>query len=301
MKKFFKGLALFILIGILYLTTASLLFLVPIKNTLKKNTIQDMISNIEVEKILEENPKFQEAIDDAFEPIYEETRKFGIDDDIIVKIIDSKEVKNLVGDVAGNIVDYAITGKNQKIISTENVENLISTAIDDINKSGYYEFKPEQKEKILKTVTDEVNKYQDFLPDTNIIGDNLNEEEQNSLEFIRFVLGNKLLTYLIITMVISILGIVAVNWKKAKWVKNVSITILVASSIAFVTGMIMMFGINALLADYSYILDFIHKPIKNILILSGSSLITMIIVLVVYIIISKNMKNEKTEPKESTS
>lgn len=288
MKKFLKGLSLTILTIVLFGVTALLLLLIPIKYTINKNIVQDMISSLEIEKMVSEDESFKSAVDEIFAPIYEQTRQFGIDDEVVVKIMDSKEVKNFIGGITGNIVDYVITGKNQKIIATENIENLISTAMDDIDASGYYKFSEKQRSSILKMVKNEVDDLQEYMPDTKDIEDNLNKEDMAYLNVIRFILGNKLMMYTILIMVISLLGILALEYHKAKWIKWNAITILVSSILTSLITIILLVANNALFRlDYQYIYNIFSKTINFSLILSLSILTLMIIILIAYRIYHK--------------
>ena len=260
------------------------------------NTVKKMISNLEIEKMVNENPNFKESVDDVLEPILTETNKLGIDDEVIIKIVDSNEVKDLIGDVTGNLIDYAITGKNQKIINSEDINKLVNDAIDEINKSGYYEINESQKEEILDIAQNKVQEYEELIPDTNIIDEELNnamtKEEKNSLNSIRFVLGNKLLTYTIICVIVSILLIALLKFKKAKFIKCSSITILISSIFTSLITLILVAANNVLFKfDYPYIFDIVKKGINFSFILSLSVFVISIIVLIIYKII--NNKSEK--------
>ena len=285
MKKFLKGLALTILTIVLFLSTTLLLLLIPLKHTINKNVVKDMISSLEIEKMVTEDENFKSAVDEVFAPIYEETRQLGIDDEVVIKIMDSKEVKNLIGGVTGNIVDYVITGKNQKLITTENIEDLLSTAMDDIDASGYYKFSEKERDRVLNAVKNEVDELQEYMPDTKVIENTLNKDDMKYLNSIRFVLGNELMMYTILIMAISILSIIALEYKKAKW--N-AITILMSSIFTSVITLILLIINNALFRlDYQYIYNIFSKTISFSLILSSSILALMIITLIIYHIYHK--------------
>ncbi len=294
--KFLKGLGVFILTTILYFSVSGLLMLIPIKTTLSKDTIKDTITNLDVEKLVDESPEIENAINEMFEPLYEQAKDFGIDEEVVVKIIDSKEVKGLVGGIAGNIVDFTITGENQKIISTSDIGNLVGSVIDDIDQSGLYKFKPEEKEKFLTTVEEQVNKYQDLLPDTSVLENSIDKETTEKLNIIRFVFGNNLITYLIIAMFISILGILGLKFKEAKWIKSVAVTILVSSIFALITTLALKFGGNIILKEIkeiSLMNMLIDKPINFSLMLSGITTVVMILVLILYTVLKKKKSEEK--------
>ena len=292
MKKFLKGLALTILTVVLFLSTTILLLLIPLKYTINKNVIKDMISSLEIEKMVTEDENFKSAVDEVFEPIYEETRQLGIDDEVVVKIMDSKEVKNLIGGVTGNIVDYLITGKDQKIVTTENIEELVSTAMDDIDKSGYYKFKEEERENVLNVVKQNVDELQEYMPDAKVIEDTLNKDDIEVLNTIRFILGNDLMIYTILIMVISILGILALEYKKAKWIKWNAITILISSIFTSIITIILLIANNVLFRlDYQYIYNIFNKSINFCLVISLSVFALMIVTLIIYHIFNKKIDN----------
>ena len=301
MKKFLKGLALTILVLVLFISTSGVLLLLPVKNTIKKDSVKEMITSLEIEKMVQDDPNFKKAVDEVFEPIYEETRNLGIEDEVIIKIMDSDEVKGLIGDVTGNITDYIVTGKNQKLINTDNIESLVDKAITDINKSGYYEIKPEEKEEILTVIREEVNEYQELLPETNVIDETFSQKDMESLNTIRFILGNKLIMILGIAMAVSIIGIILFKLKEAKWIKWNSLTIMFSSLLTSIITVIFLILNNALFRlDYAYIFKTLSKTINYSMILSFSVLILMIIILITYHIVSKSYKKElKAETKKA--
>ncbi len=295
MKKFLKGLALTILTIVLFLSTTILLLLIPLKHTINKNVVKDMIGSLEIEKMVTEDENFKSAVDEVFEPIYEETRQLGIDDEVVVKIMDSKEVKNLIGGVTGNIVDYVITGKDQKLITTENIEDLVSTAMDDIDASGYYKFSEKERDSVLNAVKNEVDDLQEYMPDTKVIEESLNKEDMKYLNAIRFVLGNELTMYTILIVVISMLGILALQYKKAKWIKWNAITVLISTIFTSLITIILLIANNALFRlDYQYIYNIFSKTINFSLTLSLSILALMTITLIIYHIYHKKSQANKT-------
>ena len=278
MKKFLKGLSLTILTIVLFGSTMILLLLIPLKYTINKNVVKDMISSLEIEKMVAEDENFKLAVD------------------VVVKIMDSKEVKNLIGGVTGNIVDYVITGKNQKLITTENIEDLLSTAMDDIDASGYYKFSEKERDSVLNAVKNGVGELQEYIPDTKVIENNLNQEDMKYLNVIRFVLGNELMIYTILIMIISFLGILTLEYKKAKWIKWNAITILISSILTSIITIILLIANNALFRlDYQYIYNIFSKAINFSFILSLSILTLMIITLIIYHIYRKRNLNKDTK------
>ncbi len=281
MKKFLKGLISFILVIALFYSTTNLITVLSLKQSINKNSIKEMITDIDLETASKENAEIKKVIDDFLNPIYEETRELGISDEVVLKIINSEEVKDFIGNISGNFVDYIVTGKNQKIINTTDIESLVTTAINDA--SQYIEISDKDKTNIINVVKDEFSELESNIPDTSIIDDGMDNDTKQIINYVRFILGTKYLLILIIVFIVSILGLLLVRFKDAKWVKYVSITLLVASIItSIVTAILLVLNNIIFKTEIPTIYSIISKPINFSLIISLSLFVLTIISLVVY-------------------
>ncbi len=293
MKKFLRGLGNTLFIIFLFLGISSLLILIPIRKTMDKNVVREIITTLDIEKMIQENPNIQKSVEDMLNPIYEETRKFGIDDEIIIKIMNSKEVKGLIGDVTSNIIDAALTGSNQKILSNDSIANLVKEAISDINNSGFYEISPSDSENIVQIVKDTTNELEGFIPDTSIIEDSLNEEQKNDLKIIRFIFGNQLTTYIGIIVIIMILLLCLINFKEFKGIKITAITILTSSTLFTIASTIFLLLLNMFTTEeFAAIAQVLKKTGNLCLSLSGGITILMIALLITYRFIRKQKEKQ---------
>ena len=248
-----------------------------------------MIVDINLESDLEENPEIKKAVDEFLDPIYEETRELGISDEVVLKIVNSKEVKDFIGDISGNFVDYIVTGNNQKIINSADLETLVGKAIDDA--SEYIDISNEDKTNIIKVVHDEFDELESDIPDTNIIDEGMDNETKELVNFVRFILGTKYLLISIIIFIVPILGLLLVRFKEAKWIKYTAITILVASIITSLIVVALLVLNNIMFKiDFPTVYNIIKKPINFSLILSISLFVFMIICLIVYKKLHKKAK-----------
>lgn len=298
--KFLKGLGVSILTLILFVSATSILFLLPLRGAVSKENIKETITKVDIEKLIKENPQVQEDVNEAFGPLYDTAAEFGISEDVVNKILNSDEVKGLMGDFTGNILDYVLTGKDQKIISNNQIEDMVSDAIDKINESGYYEFKDEEKEEILGVVKDTVNEYQEFIPDTSVFDEALESEPEvkTVIKTARIVVSDKLLTYLFIALGVSILGLLGLKFKEGKWIKQSAITIL-TSAITITIGTLLLSSLGNLISDeVSLVTSIIHSTLNKSLTISITTMIVMIFVLILYAIVHKNILKNKDEVVE---
>lgn len=281
MKKFLKILAMIILVPIFFCATLTLLVFIPLRNTVTNNVMQDIFSSLEIEKEVENNPKFKTVVDKTLEPVYDVTREAGIDDEIIIKVLDNPEVKNLIGDVTNNVFQAVISGIDQKIITSDNIESILNEAIDDINKSGLYEIKEETKKEIIDVVNEESTKIQEYVPDTSLILNELDSDSQKALKIVRFILSDKFLIYIIGTAVISFILLVLLNLSHHKWLKySAIITVITSICSLLLTAVISILNNMYLKVDYSYIFKVVAKFINSSYIISGITLGLVIIILI---------------------
>ncbi len=298
--KFLKGLGVSILTLILFVSATAILFLLPLRGAVSKQNIKETITKVDIEKLIKENPQVQEDVNEAFGPLYDTAAEYGISKDVVNKILNSDEVKGLMGDFTGNILDYIFTGKDQKIISNLEIDGLVSDALDKINESGYYEFKEEEKEEILGVVKDTVNNYQEFIPDTSVFDEALENdpEVKTVIKTARIVISDKLLTCLFIALGISILGLLGLKFKEGKWIKQSAITIL-TSAITITSGTLLLSSFGNLISDeVSLVTSIINSTLNKSLTLSITTMIIMIFILILYAIIHKSILKNKKEVAE---
>ncbi len=290
MKKFFKILGTIILGLILFLGVTSLLILIPLRHTINENTIRNMVSSLEIEKEVENNPELKESIEEALMPIYDITREVGLSDDVVLKLLDTQEVKDLIGDIGSNVYNAIITGEKQKLINVQNIERIISEAIDDINALDIYEIDNKTKNEIIDFVKEEVNDYEDLLPETDVVLDGLSEEDVKTLNIVRFVLSDELVLIVSVISLGALLLIILLNLAKWHWIK-VSSGIVLGSTILMILVTSVILGVNNyyLASDYSYISDFISGYVNLNYLISGITFLVAIIILITYSIVLKKI------------
>ncbi len=291
--KVLKNILLTILVIILFISTTSLISLYTIRKTISKESIKNNIVNTDIEKIVEENPKLEDALKDTLEDVYTTLDELNIDEEIVLKILNSSQVKELIGDITGNVTEYFLTGEDKKLISTESIVNVIGSVMDDINETDLYNFSKEEKENILKSIEKGIDENEEFIPDTSIIEDELTNEEIKDMEIVRFIFSDRLMLYIVLGEIVTIGFIILLSLNKFKWVKIISITILASSLLMAFLMSGLLFSLKYLEPEYNYILDLIGYLPKFGLKLSLLLVLIMILILIAYKIIFKN-KNIKS-------
>lgn len=217
MKNIIKKALQILLSFILFFATTTLLFTLPIQSLLKKENLNKTINHLEIEKMTEENPYFQKSIDTILKPVYEKTQELKIDKKLIIKLIDTKEIKSLTADIAYNIIDYIKTKENQKLIQEKDIENLIENALQSITQNSHYTLTTNQKNVILTIVKAEINRYQDKLPNTNIIDKKISP---TTFFLLHNIVNKNLPFYLLGIILLSIIAIWILKNKEKKTLKK---------------------------------------------------------------------------------
>ena len=280
--KILKNIALVILVIVLFLGSFSLITLFTVKHTVSKDSIKDMIVSTDVEKIIKENPELESSLKDSLKEVY------NINEDIVLKVLNSSEVKGLVGDVTGKVAEYFLEGKNQKLIDADNITSIIGGVMDDINETKLYNFTEKEKNDILDSIKKGIEDNEELLPDTSILEDTLTEEEQQDLEVVRFIFSGELFTYILIGSLIAFGLIVVLSLKKAKWIKITSSTILASGTLMAILMLVLLVGTKLLGTEYSYVVDIIKMmPIFGLKV-AVVIIILMIAILIAYHLINKH-------------
>lgn len=280
--KVIKNLIVTLLIIILFFCSTILLILIPIKKEINDNFTKNILTSINFEKMIEENPRLKEGIDKTLKPIYDETEKYGVNEDLIIKIFNSKEVKELIGDISDNVIKAIISGKDTKIISEENIEDVISDTIDDINTNNICNIGPEVKEEILKVTKKELNKIQNYIPDTSLINENLSKQDKQKLKIVRFILFNKFLGIVLAITIVSLSVIFLLKRKSKHKFSLMLIPILIPTIISLLVTLVM----HLFIATYN--LNYLESFLKTNYYLDIILVILIISILILAKITPKN-------------
>jgi len=272
MKKLLKNIVYVLCIMSLEIATLALLFLVPLNQTLENNSLQDMMMRIAFEDLIHQLDSNYHSIDD-----------FEMDEEVLVKIMESEEFKTLMAGLTNKIGDYILTGKEQSFITKEELKTVTSQAIDIVNKQSDREITMEEEKQILQIIDENGDHFLEQLEMINMLDENMSQQELEGLNLLRFLLSMRLKLYLVFVIILSLIGIILLKWKEAKWIQTVTISLLVASILSLGANLLLKVISSSLFTgDISYIQEPIHMLTQKGLVLSSGLLILMIAILIFY-------------------
>ena len=285
-----KKLMLVILSIILFFSTVSLLLLFPISNSFKKDNIEKIIKNFEIEKLSIQEVELMKNIDSILEPIYEDNDN-KISPEEIFEILNTKEFNSLTTNITSNMMEYILTGKDTPLISEDKLKEIISHIINTIDKKG--QLTEKEKASILQKIHEKSKEYIKQIPKTSILEDYLTQKEKRILRAVQFILGEKLRIYLVITAIICIIGITIFKTKKIEVIKTGLNIILTAGISTLIITLIFKELGKLIFEGEIYILDIINLLTKNILSLSIGTIVFTIVILIIYKIIATKIPAKK--------
>lgn len=286
MKKFIS----IILSIILIILIAFLICLLPIKKVLQKDNVKEIVNSIEIEEMIKEDENFKEVVDELFTPIYIEARKYNISDEYVVKLMNSDEVKSLIASITGNIIDSALTGENQKIIQNEDINNLVTKAIEKINNSNFITINDDAEEKILQIVNDKIEDYQEYIPDTQEVENALDDKTMGTLKIVRFFFDHNFVVYLSVAIIGVSFVIILLNLTKFKWLQYLGVNLMISSFFVLILSIIVKIFLRN---NYAYILDILGNNYNTIITLVTITLFISIVFLIIYLVICKLTSKKK--------
>jgi len=281
MKKFLVRLTTFICIILLEFSTTALLLLLPLQYTVSKKSIKELMMNYSVSS--DENDIFMDAIRANLKPLYKESEALGIEDEVIQEMMETKEVKEFVADITSDIIDYVFIGEEKELFTEEDLKKVAILAIDQINKEAETKITEVQKQEILDALSENSDAYLESMPKVSKMEERLSQEEKEALHMVRFLFSKTIKIYLGITLGVSLLGIILLKRKEAKWLKTSAIVILTSSMITLL-GTLLLKGGNSLLfrEEAVYVYQLFEKMIQTTLFVASFVAFSMILLLILY-------------------
>ena len=129
-------------------------------NSVKSESIQETVSNIDINSFIKENEETYNKICSILE------EKLGIEQEMIDNILNSDITKNVVGKVAGSYMQYMITGDESAKIKSDEVINIIEESFDDAIDLTKVQISEEKKEQIKDKVVEGIKQNSEFIDET---------------------------------------------------------------------------------------------------------------------------------------
>lgn len=237
MKDIFKSLLTFLSVIIFFVTLMLLIVMCNVSHFFTADNITKGILKMDVAKALHEmensnvnGNKVTEILDNA----YIVAEYYKIPSSVIDEMVNNSSIKEFFGMTAGNITDYIVNGRDNKILTSKEFNKILDDNIDDWIKASNSTVTDQQKKDFLDTVKKQSGQIIDNLPNSSSISKKLGI---NYLDDIHKIFNNNSKIIIGIIMLISLLSIIMLHWKNHRNIIYVGYTCLIAGIITIGIGL----------------------------------------------------------------
>lgn len=153
-------------------------------------------------------------MNDIFNDIYVVADKYHIPEQFIDSVLNDETTKDFLGTVAANVIDETLTGKEGKILTEEDLNQLLENNMDHFQEVSNIQLNEEQQQNFLNLAKEHSSTIIEILPTTTELQSYLSPSMINSIKLLN---SNTLLYTLIAIIIISAILILILKWKEKTW------------------------------------------------------------------------------------
>ncbi len=284
MKKILNAIGIvfaFILSILLFITIIFIVYLLSIQRIASTDNISNVIENTDLVTLDNDN----EVVNDIFD-------KLDVPDEKREKILESKEVKRIVGNILGSSIESNLKKDNNLKLSDEELRKIIDDNWDSITEELGIDLNKDELENFKDSITDnssEINKI--IEPSLTKIKEN---EKINRLIDISFNKKSTIISLLIVISASLLIALCRLSFKKM--FRTLGIATLLAGNITIFLGLLVrIFNFDKVNNELITSLILSSKESSSIIIIIYG--IIIILLSIVCFIISKYL-HEKNEEKD---
>ncbi len=153
-------------------------------------------------------------MNDIFNDIYVVADKYHIPEQFIDSVLNDETTKDFLGTVAANVIDETLTGKEEKILTEEDLNQLLENNMNHFQEVSNIQLNEEQQQNFLNLAKEHSATIIEILPTTTELQSYLSPSMINSIKLLN---SNTLLYTLIAIIIISAILILILKWKEKTW------------------------------------------------------------------------------------
>lgn len=181
---------------------------------------------MEVKKIRNSgNTESESKITAAINDVYSLASQFSVSEEVVDKIIDSKATKEVIGSAVGNLTDYVINGKEAKILSSDDVYEVISDNLDDVLKASDLKIDDSSKEKFLREIKKQLPDIVEVIPNSE---DVLGTDYGDKVEIMQKIFSTQSKVICVLGIIVSMIVVILLKKKEFEWLANLGVSLLMS-------------------------------------------------------------------------
>lgn len=218
----------FFLSILLFFSLSAYLSLEITTRIVNKEMISNVVKEVDVEELLNKDNN------NTMNELYQIAEENNVDKSVVDGIVNSKELKGVIGDYYGEMVDALLYDKEVEGITSSQIIDAVGDILDRTNEGLGYTITEEQKNVIMQKVEEEAPKIAETLPSYAEVTKDMNN---NDLEVIRTLFSSSTKTVMLVIIVVLI-GIMAlIRWSIYRFAIWSGVTTTVAGGVFLVLGL----------------------------------------------------------------
>ena len=123
-------------------------------------------------------------MNDIFNDIYVVADKYHIPEQFIDSVLNDETTKDFLGTVAANVIDETLTGKEGKILTEEDLNQLLENNMDHFQEVSNIQLNEEQQQNFLNLAKEHSSTIIEILPTTTELQSYLSPSMINSIKLL---------------------------------------------------------------------------------------------------------------------
>ena len=188
--------------------------------------------------------------------------KSGLKEDTADKVVNSEPTKEFIGTFIGNSIENMIKGKEEKVLTDEDVVDLVNSNIDLIEKEEEITLDKKTKQQILDTVKDNSYMLTQSMPSSKEIISKTGNDKLNDLIFMVNVLfSSKTKNIFIITLSVLAFLIFLLRYKYLRFLKSLGIPVIINGILLIIISYFLKDTLTTFILNSSSLFKVVFKPI----------------------------------------
>lgn len=213
LKDTLKDLCATFLSIVLLICIISLSSILVFRNITTKENMKQIVKNTDFTKEIKNRTETKQ-MNDIFRDIYTVADKYHIPEQFIDSVLNDATTKDFLGTVASNVIEETLTGKDEKILTEKDLNQLLENNMDHFQEVSKIQLNEEQQQNFLNLAKEHSATIIEILPTTTELQSYLSPSMIDGMKLLN---SNQLLYIFLGIIMISSILILCLKWKEKIW------------------------------------------------------------------------------------
>lgn len=213
LKDTLKDLCATFLSIVLLICIISLSSILVFRNITTKENMKHIVKDTDFTKEIKNRTETKQ-MNDIFGDIYTVADKYHIPKQFIDSVLNDATTKDFLGTVASNVIEETLTGKDEKILTEKDLNQLLENNMDHFQEVSKIQLNEEQQQNFLNLAKEHSATIIEILPTTTELQSYLSPSMIDGMKLLN---SNQLLYIFLGIIMISSILILYLKWKEKTW------------------------------------------------------------------------------------